>query len=507
MSAPARALPRSTELLDTVLDAGTFRSWELDAAPTGGTGPDYRRELAQAALRAGTDEAVVSGEGLVGGRRLAVVCSEFRFLGGSIGTGAAARVAATVERATAERLPLLLAPASGGTRMQEGTPAFLRMIGIADRVGEHRRAGLPVVVLLRHPTTGGVLASWGSLGSITLAEPGALVGFLGPKVYRALHGTDFPPDVQTAENLHAHGVVDAVTTPQEAREVLRRVLLLTSPSPGPGPVLAAASRAPDDTDDPAQPEGTDVWTSVTASRRTDRPGVVDLLAQQARDVVTLHGTGEGETAAATVLCLARVGGTACVLVGQDRAAQRARAIGPADLRVARRGMALARELRLPLVTVIDTPGAELSAEAESAGLAGAIARCLADLTALPVPTVAVILGEGAGGAALALVAADRVVVARHGWLTALPPEGASAIVHGRADRAAEVVAGQRVRSVDLLADGAADRVVDERPDAADEPGAFLARVAAAVGEEVAAAAAGRGTRPRSGRHRATAPAP
>ncbi|GAB2914247.1 carboxyl transferase domain-containing protein [Rhodococcus aerolatus] len=493
MSAPAPTRSRSAELLDTVLDAGTFRSWDLPAAPATAPGPAYRRELAEAAARAGTDEAVVSGEGRVGGRRLAVVCSEFRFLGGSIGTGTADRVAATVARATAERLPLLLAPASGGTRMQEGTPAFLRMIGIADRVAEHRRAGLPVVVLLRHPTTGGVLASWGSLGSITLAEPGALVGFLGPKVHRALHGTDFPPDVQTAENLHARGVLDAVTTPEQARELLRRVLALTSP----GPVAAPTGTGPTDETGPAG--DTDVWASVTATQRADRPGVLDLLERHADDVVTLHGTGEGETAAATVLCLARLAGTACVLVGQDRVAQRTRAVGPADLRVARRGMALARELRLPLVTVVDTPGAELSAAAESAGLAGAIARCLADLTALPVPTVAVILGEGAGGAALALVAADRVVVARHGWLTALPPEGASAIVHGRPDRAAETVAGQRVRSVDLLADGAVDRVVDERPDAADEPEAFLARVAAAVAEEVAAAAAGHGTRPRSGR--------
>ncbi len=495
MSGPGPARPRSTDLLETVLDDGTFRSWDLAADPTTEVTATYRRSLAEATERAGTDEAVVSGEGLVAGRRLAVVCSEFGFLGGSVGTGAAARVDATVERATAERLPLLLAPASGGTRMQEGTPAFLRMIGIADRVAEHRRAGLPVVVLLRHPTTGGVLASWGSLGSITLAEPGALVGFLGPKVYRALHGADFPPDVQTAEHLCAHGVVDAVATPEQARDVLRRVLLLTSPGPA-----TTAVPEPDATDLVVPPaEHPDAWTSVTATRRTDRPGVLDLLEQQARDVVVLHGTGEGETAAATVLCLARLAGSAVVLVGQDRVAQRDRAVGPGDLRVARRGMALARELRLPLVTVIDTPGAELSPAAEAAGLAGAIARCLAEMTALPVPTVAVILGEGAGGAALALLAADRVVVARHGWLSALPPEGASAIVHGDADRAAEVVGGQRVRSVDLLHDGAADRVVDERPDAADEPEAFLARVATVVGEEIAAAAAGRGTRPRSGR--------
>ena len=498
MSAPARTRPRSTEFLDAVLDDGSFRSWDLPATPAPPVDADYRRVLDDAARRSGTDEAVLGGEGRVAGHRLAVVGSEFGFLGGSIGTGTAARVAATVARATAERLPLLLAPASGGTRMQEGTPAFLRMIGVADRVMAHRRAGLPVVTYLRHPTTGGVLASWGSLGSITLAEPGALVGFLGPKVYRALHGEDFPPDVQTAENLHARGLVDAVVPPPGLRDVLRRVLGVTG---DPGPVVDTTVDTPVDT--PPVPDGLPgAWAAVTATRRADRPGVRDLLAGHARDVVELSGTGEGEVAAATVLALARLGGTACVVVGQDRVAQRERPIGPGDLRVARRGMALAAGLRLPLVTVVDTPGAELSAAAESGGLAGQIARCLADMTALDVPTVAVVLGAGSGGGALALLPADRVVVTRHAWVTPLPPEGAAAIVHGRADRAAEVVAGQHVRAADLLAAGAADRLVDERPDAADEPGAFLARLTAAVSEEIAVAAAGGGTH-----HRLTRLAP
>src|SRR5690606_13950742 len=139
------------------------------------------------------------------------------FLAGTIGVAAADRLVRAIERATRERLPLLAATASGGTRMQEGTLAFVQMVKISDAVMAHRAAGLPYLVYLRHPTTGGVFASWGSLGHLTAAEPGALVGFLGPRVYESLRGHPFPEGVQVAENLHAHSLVDAVLEPRELR--------------------------------------------------------------------------------------------------------------------------------------------------------------------------------------------------------------------------------------------------------------------------------------------------
>ena len=175
------------ELRDAVLDEGTFVSW--DTAPlVVPTGPSYARELADARAASGRDESVLTGEGRVFGRRVAVVVCEFEFLGGSIGVAAAERITAAVQRATAERLPLLASPCSGGTRMQEGTVAFLQMVKIAAAVTLHKQAHLPYLVYLRHPTTGGVFASWGSLGHVTFAQPGALVGFLGPRVYEQLYG-------------------------------------------------------------------------------------------------------------------------------------------------------------------------------------------------------------------------------------------------------------------------------------------------------------------------------
>lgn len=469
------------ELIGRILDAGRWTSWDTPPRRVAAPGSAYEAELAAARERTGCDEAVITGEGLLRGRRVAFVVSEFGFLAGSIGLATADRIVAAVERATAERLPLLAAPSSGGTRMQEGTAAFVQMARITAAVMRHRAAGLPYLVYLRHPTTGGVLASWGSLGHVTAAEPGALIGFLGPRVYEALHGEPFPPGVQVAENLAAKGVVDAVVGIDELPDVAARALSVLcagqAPARGGRPRPAVPEPAADDT--PA-------WESIERSRRADRPGVRELLRYGARDVTVLSGTGEGEADPGLLLALARFGEAACVVVGQDRRSQRSgHPIGPAGLRVARRGMRLARELHLPLLTVVDTPGAVLSAEAEERGLAGEIARCLAELTTLPVPTLCVLLGEGTGGAALALLPTDRVLCARHGWLSPLPPEGASVIVHRTTARAAEMAQAQGVRSADLLAAGIADHLLPECPDAAAEPRAFCTRTAAAIAAHLA----------------------
>ncbi|TDC66729.1 acetyl-CoA carboxyl transferase [Actinomadura sp. GC306] len=459
------------ELLRRVLDDGTWTSWDTPPPGPDPTTP-YGAELAAARERSGCDEAVITGEGLLRGHRVAFVVSEFRFLAGSIGLATADRIVAAVERATAAGLPLVAAPSSGGTRMQEGTAAFVQMARITAAVRAHRAAGLPYLVYLRHPTTGGVFASWGSLGHVTAAEPGALIGFLGPRVYEGLYGEPFPTGVQVAENLAAKGLLDAVVGIDDLTEVASRALNVLC-----GDVPSAALPRP-----PAEPlPETTAWESIERSRNPGRPGVRELLRYGATDVTPLSGTGQGEAERGMLLTLARFGGAPCVLVGQDRSSQRGgHPLGPAGLRVARRGMRLAAELSLPLLTVVDTPGADLSPEAEEGGLAGEIARCLADLMTHPSPTLCLLLGEGTGGAALALLPADRVLVARHAWLSPLPPEGASLIVYRTVARADEIAAAQGVRSADLLRGGVADELVPEHPDAADEPEAFCRRAAAAV---------------------------
>jgi len=466
------------DLIDLVLDDGSWTSWD-ETPEQVGVSEEYAAELADAAQRSGVDESVLTGEALMRGRRIAVLVGEFGFLAGSIGRAAAHRIVAGIERATREGLPLVAAPVSGGTRMQEGTPAFVQMVRISQAVAAHKAAGLPYLVYLRHPTTGGVMASWGSLGHVTVAEPGALVGFLGPRVYSALYGREFPEGIQTSENLYERGIIDAVVAPEDIPDILDRALsVLLAPRSG-VPALPA----------PPEPPIPDVetWDAVTRSRRPDRPGVRRLLRYAAADVVPLNGTGEGEQDPGLLIALARFGQAPCVFLGQDRRGQTAdHPMGPQALREARRGFRLASELGLPLVTVIDTQGAALSPEAENGGLAGEIARCLAELVSLEAPTLCLMLGEGNGGGALAFLPADRVIAAQHAWLSPLPPEGASAIVYRDTDHAPEMARRQQVRALDLHRLGVVDRIVAEQPDAAEEAEAFCQRVGAVLEYELSA---------------------
>lgn len=461
------------DLLDLVLDPDSFDSWD-EPVSIGHHPPAYQDALRAAAEKAGTDESVLTGRGLVRGRPVAVVANEFRFLAGSIGVASARRIAAAVRRATAEGLPVLATTASGGTRMQEGTVAFVEMVEISRALMDHRAAGLPYLVHLRHPTTGGVYASWGSLGHVTVAEPEALVGFLGPKVFEALNGRPFPPRVQTAENLAAKGVIDGVVTAEEIPALVDAALgVLVDP-----PSAATLERRT-----PREPRDLAAWDSILATRSAGRAGVRELLRHGASGTVRLRGTDEGERDSTVVVALTRIDGQPCVLVGQDRSRQTpGHEMGPAALREARRGMRLADELGLPLVTVIDTPGAELSQKAEEGAIAGEIARCIATMTTMRVPSVSVILGQGCGGGALALLPARTVIAAEHGWLSPLPPEGASVIVHGDTSRAAEMATSQRVRAVDLHAAGTVQVVV---PELDGEPAEDLARaVAAEIGHQL-----------------------
>jgi acetyl-CoA carboxylase carboxyl transferase subunit beta len=361
--------------------------------------------------------------------------------------------------------------------MQEGTPAFLQMVPMSSAVLEHKRAGLPYLVYLRQPTTGGVMASWGSLGHLTFAEPGALLGFLGQRATEAITGEAIPQFVQSAENLLAHGLLDGVLGIHSLRKTLSGILsalaavVPTSPLAGASPTEASR-----DIRDP--------WVVVESSRAPDRPGARELLAA-ATHVTELTLAGRGGAAYPLLVALVRVAHRPCVLLAQDRASQQAGVLlGPKDLRVARRAIRLADELRLPLVTVVDTPGAALSREAEEGGLAQEIAGCIADLLDLSTPSVSVLMGQGGGGAALALLPADRVIACEGAWLAPLPPEGASAILHRTPEHAPALARSQGITATDLFRQGQVDRLVPEAPFGPDRAG-WEHAVLAAIGEELA----------------------
>jgi acetyl-CoA carboxylase carboxyl transferase subunit beta len=316
--------------------------------------------------------------------------------------------------------------------------------------------------------------------------------------------------VQRSETLLAQGLVDEVVDPSELRSRVAAVLAVAAGSEGEGteapahsalasPPPAPAGADPADSlplDAPpatlalpsdARTERRDAWASLQHVRDRRRPGAGAVLDALAEAVTVLRGARDGHPDdPACCAALARVAGFPAVVVAQRRRGDGTPAVmNPAGYRKARRAMALAAELRLPLVTIVDTPGAELSEEAERGGLAGEIAGCLMDMAALPVPTVAVLLGEGGSGGALALLAADVVLVAEHASLGVIAPEGASAILYRDLDHAAELAATQGGASWQLLDAGIADALIPEPRPAHEEPDAFVA----AVGAELSAALA------------------
>ncbi|AZA13038.1 carboxyl transferase domain-containing protein [Corynebacterium choanae] len=507
------------ELIARTLDTDSFISW--DTPPDyGEISADYAAILARAREKSGCDEAVLTGCGTIDGRRVACIVSEFSFLGGSIGKATAHRIIAAIHRATADKLPLLIAPASGGTRMQEGTLGFTLMVSITTAVYKHKDEHLPFLVYLRNPTTGGVMASWGSAGHFTFAEPDALLGFLGPRVVELVTGESIEQGVQSGENLARVGVIDGVVSPEMLRAAMEKIIDVLLPAddgfgdsredtigcaaidtdligrhtaveqvavkghPGATALPRTAhtiEQAATTSDRPALVNkcSDTTWESILQTRRDDRPGLQEIIAALADQSIALSGSGDGRRSTAVNVLLTRIGGRPVVLIGQNRATQPPVGddwLGPAALRMARRGIKLAHELNLPLVSIIDTPGGEMSAQAEEQGMAGSIARTLGEMVYLDVPTVSVILGQGCGGAALAMMPADKVLVCEHSWLSPLPPEGASAILYRDTDHAAEMMERQQVGAAALQQAGIADAIIAEYPSASDEPDAFIARV-------------------------------
>ena len=416
----------------------------------------------------------MTGRAAIDGIEVVLIAGEFRFLAGTMGVATAERVMRAFERATQGGLPVVALPVSGGTRMQEGTAAFIQMAGCAAAARRHRDAGLLLVTYLRDPTTGGVLGSWASLGQVTWAEPGATVGLTGPRVVAKLADEPLPEEVQTAEHLTAHGTLDGVVPAEQLRGRLAALLgLAMTPVRGWEPDVAPTLLADD--------AEVGAWEAVEHSRGAQRAGVRELLAACGADLMEVRGDGAGEDDAGCRVGLARVCGVTAVVLAQDRPpGQRGASLGAAGYRKARRGMRLAEGLGLPLLTIIDTTGAAMTAHDEEGGLGAAIAECLAELSAVQVPTLSVLLGEGAGGGAIALLPADRVVAAERAWLSPIAPEGASIILHRTPDRAAEVAASQAIASTDLRRLGIVDAVVPDGD--ADAAG----RMAAVVGEELRA---------------------
>jgi acetyl-CoA carboxylase carboxyl transferase subunit beta len=478
------------ERLEMLLDAGSFTAFDDDDL----VGRDllrfvdrkpYPQRLSAAQRKLGRTDAVLAGVGRVDGQHLVVAVIDFGFLGGSMGSVVGESIARSARHALAERLPLLIISASGGARMQEGAVSLMQMAKTAQWVARLREAGLACINLNTDPTFGGVTASFAMLGDVIIAEPGALIGFAGPQVIRNTIRQDLPTGFQTAEFLQQKGMVDLVVPREAQRATIGRLLRLLGPSmpdlPDGGsgqPVVTDAGRLR-----PRPPRET-----VTLARHIGRPTALDYLGYLFDDYLVLSGDRTFGDDPALLAGIGRMGGQSMVFLGHQKGHTTAELVAanfgmpnPEGYRKAQRLMRLAERFGLPVVALIDTPGAFPGIGAEERGQAVAIAECILELSRIPVPVVSVVTGEGGSGGALALGVANSVLIMENAYYSVISPEGCSTILFGSAEQATQAAESLRLRAVDLLRLGVVDGVVPESPGGAhDDPFGSAANLRRAV---------------------------
>ncbi|MFJ7259752.1 carboxyl transferase domain-containing protein [Streptomyces globosus] len=437
--------------LASVTDPGSFAEIPAPArtsapdGPLGWTGYDASR--ARAADRTCEEESVVVGAASIGGSRAVLIAFEFGFLGGSLGERTGDRLEAAYEHARAHRLPLVSLIATGGSRMQEGMLALAQLQRVARQCVLTRAAGLPQIAVLRDPTTGGGWATLGAGADVVLALPGAQVGFAGSRVRPA----DADPAAYTAEAQYAAGHVDAVVPPAELPGVLADWLrVLAAPrSPEPAEPPAALSDVP-------PPAGG--WDAVRQARRPDRPHAAAYLDAYFPLRLALSGDRAGGTDPGMLCGIGLHAGRAVAYAAQCGTATR-----PAGYRTAARVIRLADRLGIPVLTLVDTPGAANDAAAEREGAGAAIADTFAAVAEASVPVTTLLIGEGGSGGALALAAPGNTWVTPDSYFSVIAPEMAAAILKRPAAEAPATAGQLRIRPQDLVALGVARGVVAPQP--------------------------------------------
>ncbi|MFF4172132.1 carboxyl transferase domain-containing protein [Streptomyces sp. NPDC001744] len=418
-----------------------------DDGPIGWSG--YSAAHARAAARTGETESVVCGTGAVGGVPAVVISFEFRFLGGSLGERTGARIAAAHALARERRLPVVVLPATGGSRMHEGMRALLQLQRLARESALTRAAGLPQVAVLRDPTTGGGWATLGAGSDVVLALPGAQVAFAGSRVRPP--GAD--PAAYTAEAQLAHGHVDAIVPPEALRATLGRWLsLLTRPAEGPVPPPYALG-------DPGAAPSASGREAVARARHPGRPRAGAYLDAHFTLREEISGDRCGGVDPGVRCGFGRLpdGRTAAY------AAQCGTATRPAGFRTAARLVRLAGRLGIPVLTLVDTPGAANDPAAEREGAGSAIADLFAAVASARTPLTSLLVGEGGSGGALALAAPGNTWTTPDAYFSVIAPEAAAAILKRAPEEAVTTADQLRLRPEDLVDLGIARGIVEVRP--------------------------------------------
>ena len=456
-----------------VADKGSFTEWCTGLANSNPLDyPEYEEKIAQVQAKTHLEEAVRIGEAKIDGQRVVLGVCDARFLMGSMGHVVGEKITQSFERATQERLPVILFCCSGGARMQEGIISLMQMAKTSAAIKRHSEAGLLYIPVLTDPTTGGVTASFAMLGDIILAEPGALIGFAGPRVIAQTIGQKLPEGFQRSEFLVEHGIIDGIVRRENLKQTLSNLVKLHQRNKGYCQFLRISLPEENKEEKKSRKRKKEkemtAWEKVEAARDSKRLTSLDYIETIFDSFMELHGDRAFRDDGAVVGGLAVLDGQPVTVIGvqkgrntKDNITRNFGMPSPEGYRKALRLMKQAEKFNRPVICFIDTPGAFCGIEAEERGQGEAIARNLLEMSNLKVPILSIVIGEGGSGGALALGVANEVWMMENATYSILSPEGFASILWKDSKKAKEAAEVMKITAKDLLELGVVEQVIPE----------------------------------------------
>ena len=458
--------------IEMLTDVGTFEEWNKEMPFSNPLDfPNYEKKVEAAREKTNLNEAIVIGKAKIDGNPAVVGVCDARFIMSSMGHVVGEKITEAVERATKEKLPVILFACSGGARMQEGIVSLMQMAKTSAALKRHHEAGQLFISVLTDPTTGGVTASFAMLGDIIIAEPGALIGFAGPRVIEQTIGQKLPEGFQRAEFLLDHGFVDMILPRQDQKHVIGRILYMHRKHDMDVEENGVKTDIPVNTlAAPQSQENTEksAWDTVLLSRKADRPTALDYINAVFDEFMEFHGDRCFKDDGAIIGGIAMFHGMPVTVIGQQKGKNTKDNIrrnfgmpSPDGYRKALRLMQQAETFGRPIICFVDTPGAFCGLEAEERGQGEAIARNLFEMSDLKVPVLSIVIGEGGSGGALAMAVANEVWMMENAIYSILSPEGFASILYKDSKKAPEAARVMKVTAADLKELGLIERIIPE----------------------------------------------
>ena len=458
-----------------VADKQSFEEWDTGLQTANPLEyPGYPEKLDGLKEKLHIDEAVTTGVCTIKGEKTVIAVCDARFLMGSMGYVVGEKITRAVEKATEMKLPVIIFCCSGGARMQEGMVSLMQMAKTSAALKKHSDAGLLYISVLTDPTTGGVTASFAMLGDIIIAEPGALIGFAGPRVIEQTIGQKLPEGFQRAEFLVEHGLIDGIIRREDMKDTLARLLHMHTQKASADTLEAFDVSALAHTHHEKKAKMT-AWDRVMAARASERLTALDYIHEIFSDFEEFHGDRHVDDDGATVGGIAYLDGCPVTVIGQQKGRTTKENItrnfgmpSPEGYRKALRLMKQAAKFNRPIICFVDTPGAFPGMEAEERGQGEAIARNLFEMSDMKVPILAIITGQGGSGGALALAVSNEVWMMENATYSILSPEGFASILWKDAKRASEAAKVMKMTAEDLYELGMIERIICEDEPATDD---------------------------------------